>query len=273
MTSKEQQVISNLQTLVTVESLVTDLSELGIKPGMTLLVHSSLSKLGWVCGGPVAVILALQQVLGPEGTLVMPAHSGDLSDPAKWEFPPVPKDWWSTIYETMPAYRADLTPTRGMGVIPESFRRMDGVKRSAHPQHSFAAIGPHAETITAGHTLAHCFGEDSPLARVYDLEGWVLLLGIDHGNNTSLHLAESRANFNGKKIQKTGSPIFVDGQRQWVWFEEVDYDEEDFAQLGEDFARDTGAEKQHLVGKGLGRLMPQPALVDYAVGWLEKNRK
>lgn len=77
----------------TVDSLTADLSSLGIAPGMVLLVHSSLSSLGWVSGGPVAVILALEQVLGPKGTLVMPALSGDLSDPARWKEPPVPQAW------------------------------------------------------------------------------------------------------------------------------------------------------------------------------------
>jgi aminoglycoside 3-N-acetyltransferase len=273
MTSKEEQIINDSQALVTVESLTKDLVKLGVKPGMTLLVHSSLSKLGWVCGGSVAVILALQEVLGPNGTLVMPTHSGDLSDPAAWENPPVPKDWWQTIYDTMPAYRPDLTPTRAMGVIPETFRRMDGVLRSDHPQYSFSAIGPHAETITSGHVLEHGFGETSPLARVYDLKGYVLLLGVDHANNTSLHLAEHRANFPGKKMKQNGSPVFVDGVSQWTVFEEVDYDEEDFAQLGVDFAKETGLEIQGLVGKGESRLMSQPALVDYAVEWMEKNRK
>jgi aminoglycoside 3-N-acetyltransferase len=273
MNSREGQIVANSPTLVTVKSLIIDLTNLGVKPGMTLLVHSSLSKLGWVCGGSVAVILALQQVLGTEGTLVMPTHSGDLSDPAAWKNPPVPEDWWQTIYETMPAYRPDLTPTRAMGAIPETFRRMDGVLRSDHPQYSFAAVGVHAEFITKEHFLEHGLGEGSPLARVYDLDGYVLLLGVEHGNNTSLHLAETRANFPGKKNKQNGSPLFVDGVRKWTIFEEVDYAEEDFPQLGADFAKDTGMEIQGLLGQGESRLMPQRALVDYAVGWLEKNRK
>ena len=67
---------------VTIPSLLADFAALGVQPGMTLLLHSSLSALGWVCGGPVAVILALEQLLGPDGTLVMPTHTGGLSDPA-----------------------------------------------------------------------------------------------------------------------------------------------------------------------------------------------
>ena len=78
----------------TVSSLSSDLANLGIAPGMVLLVHASLSALGWVCGGPVAIILALEDVLGPDGTLIMPTHSGDLSDPKDWENPPVPEAWW-----------------------------------------------------------------------------------------------------------------------------------------------------------------------------------
>ena len=109
--TKEQKAISlSAKGPVTVSTLTRDLRTLGVRPGMVLLVHSSLSAMGWVCGGPVAFILALQNVLRSYGTLVMPAHSGDLSDPSLWENPPVPKSWWETIRRTMPAYDPELTP-------------------------------------------------------------------------------------------------------------------------------------------------------------------
>ncbi|MEN8241020.1 MAG: AAC(3) family N-acetyltransferase, partial [Chloroflexota bacterium] len=232
MDTKEGQLVSRTKQLMTTHSIVQDLKLLGVVPGMTLLVHSALSELGWVCGGPAAVILALLEALGPAGTLVMPTHSGDLSDPAKWKNPPVPDVWWEQIYANLPAYRADLTPTRAMGVIPETFRKMEGVLRSSHPQFSFSALGPEADGITSNHNLAHGMSEGSPLARIYDLAGSVLLLGVGHSNNTSLHLAENRADFPGKTLTLNGAPIEVDGERQWVKFEEIDYNDKDFSQIG-----------------------------------------
>jgi aminoglycoside 3-N-acetyltransferase len=67
----------------TIETLVRDFESIGIKKGMALLVHSSLSSIGWVCGSAVSAIYALEQVLTENGTLVMPTHSSDLSDPGK----------------------------------------------------------------------------------------------------------------------------------------------------------------------------------------------
>lgn len=145
----------------TVESLQEDLRALGVRPGTVLLVHSSLSSMGWVCGGPVAAIVALQQTLGPEGTLVMPGHSTYLTEPSRWESPPVPESWWPIIRETMPAFDPDLSPTRHIGAIGEAFRKQRGVLRSSHPQFSFCARGPRAAEILKGHSLTYGLGKSS----------------------------------------------------------------------------------------------------------------
>jgi aminoglycoside 3-N-acetyltransferase len=256
----------------TVESLQEDLAKLGVRSGMTLLVHSSLSSLGWVCGGAAAVVLALQNVLGPEGTLVMPTHSGDLSEPSLWQNPSVPESWWPLIREHTPPYDPDLTPTWGMGAIVECFRTQKGTLRSSHPQLSFAARGRNAERIVGQHGLHFGLGERSPLARIYDADGWVLLLGVGHENNTSLHLAEYRANYPTKTISEFAAPMLIDGRRQWVTFSDLSFDSSDFADIGEQFLRETNHTREGNIAQARAQLFPQRAIVDFAVKWMEKHR-
>lgn len=257
---------------ITTPRLVADLRNLGVQAGMTLIVHSSLSRLGWVNGGAVSVILALEEVLTPAGTLVMPTHTSGVSDPALWQNPPVPELWWETIRETMPAYDPSLTPTTGMGIIPETFRKQRGVQRSDHPQHSFAAWGQHAAAILHPHPLANSLGETSPLARLYAHDGWILLLGVGHGNNTSLHLAEYRAVWSGKKNEWNGASVTVGGRRQWVTFDNVFLDESEFAQIGLAFAAAGGEVCRGKVGLADCELVRVRPLVDFAVTWMEQNR-
>ena len=270
----ERDVVESTHGLpATVDSIAKDLHNLGVQPGMVLLVHSSLSSLGWVSGGAPAVILGLEKAIDPEGTLVMPTFTGDLSEPSNWRNPSVPEWWWQLIRDTMPPFDPDLTPTRMMGLIPETFRKQKGTIRSIHPDLSFAARGPCAERITSNQQLDYGLGENSPLARIYELDGRVLFIGVGHKNNTSMHLAEYRASRPGKRELKLGSPMMVDGKREWIEYTNIEYREDLLQKIGEDFERETDVVIKGKVAQADAKLFPQRALVDYTVSWIEKHLK
>lgn len=266
----EKDIIEQTRAPVTVSGIVWDLGQLGVREGDVVIVHSSLSRMGWVCGGTQAVVQALLQAVGSEGTIVMPAQSGNWSDPAAWQNPPVPPEWVDIIYDEMPAFDPATTPTYAMGQIPEAFRTYPGTKRSGHPQVSFCANGKLAEDIVSEHPLTPQFGWDSPLGKLYELEAKVLLLGVGYDSCTSFHLAE--ATLPEMPVKKMGTAMMEEGKRVWKWFTDFVYDADDFGVLGAHYELE-GDVRKGKVGQADCALFDVRRAVDYARPWIGKHRR
>lgn len=258
--------------IVLKKDIIKALKDLGVEKGQTIMVHTSLKSFGFICGGAEVVIEALIETVGEEGTIIMPTQTWKNLDPSygvHWE---EPKEWWDLIRENWPAYNKDITPTNTMGAVAEMFRKWPGAIRSDHPVRSFAAYGKNAEYLINNHDLSDIFGETSPLAKLYDLNGYVLLLGVDYDKNTSIHLADVRANYNSKHNELNSCSMMVEGKRQWVTYETLYVDGEDFNSIGEEFIK-TGKVKAKELGNGKIQFMKQRDIVDFAVQWIERNRK
>lgn len=258
--------------IVLKEDLKEGFKELGLKEGDNVIVHTSLSSLGFVCGGAQMVIEALLETVKESGTIMMPTQSWKNLDPeagVHWE---EPKEWWQMIRDNWPAYDKDITPTNTMGAVAEMFRKWQGAKRSSHPARSFAAKGMNAEYLLKDHDLSDIFGEESPIGKLYALDGKVLLIGVGYDKNTSIHLADVRADYPGKRYANESSAMMVDGKRQWVTYETLVVDGEDFEQIGEAFEAEANVNKVS-IGNAEVTCMSQREIVDFAVKWIEKNRK
>jgi len=162
---------------ITAAEIVEALRRLGLRDGDTVLVHSSLSSIGWVEGGADAVIDALLEAVGPSGTVIVPTITAD------------PKHG----PDNPPVFDVRSTPC-WTGRIPETFRKRPEAVRSLHPTHSVAAIGPTAEWLAAGHERSETpCGPNTPYGRLVQLRGKVLLIGVDHNRSTLFHHIEEEA--------------------------------------------------------------------------------
>ena len=166
-----------------VNDILQDVDQMPIPDGAAVLVHSSLKSIGFVEGGPQAVVEALIKsvVDNRGGTLMFPTYSIS-----------------GTMHNTLVEGYADgsgkfdvsKTPSN-LGAIPEAFRNWPGVIRSVHPTHSFTALGPLAEELVATHhTCGTSFGRGSPMANLLNHDSWLLGLGTNLGNVTLYHCLE-----------------------------------------------------------------------------------
>jgi len=225
--------------------ITQQLRGLGVQPGGVLLVHCAFSKVKPVEGGPAGLIAALQAALGPQGTLVMPAMTDDDEHP----------------------FDPRRTPCLGMGAVADTFWRMPGVLRSDSP-HSFAACGPAAVRITAPHPPDLPHGPDSPVGRVYELDGQVLLLGVDHTANTTIHLCEYLAGVRYRR--KKHLTLLQDGQPFRLDYAEIDHCCQNFA-LADGWLDSRGLQRRGTVGHAEARLARSRSIVAVVTEQLHGN--
>ena len=230
------------------------------------MVHSSLSSIGWVLGGPSTVVRVLLDVLGEKGTLVMPCATPQCSDPARWTDPQLPEAWLEEAREHLPVFDRQTTPT-SRGAIPEAFRTWSGILRSDHPLESVCARGPSASEVTRAHPLVFSQGREGPYGKLYELESHVLLLGVGFNRCAALHFAESLVE--KRRVKNERFPILDHGRRVWVEPPDVaDDNDTHFPIIGRKYVS-AGRARQESIGEAQSTLFPMRDLVDFAVAYFE----
>jgi len=249
------------------ESLARDLSAIGLADGDAVLVHAALRQVGKVLGGPDDILDALRDVIGPAGTIL---------GYCDWQLEDEVRDELS-LRPHVPAFDPLRSrSTRDNGYWPELLRTTPGALRSGSPGASMAALGGEAEWFTADHALDYGYGPQSPLGKLVEARGKVLMLGAPLETMTLLHHAEHLADFPNKRVLRYEAPILVDGRTVWRWFEEFDTSdvpeglpEDYFATIVEQFLA-TGNGTRGRIGEASSVLVPADAMVAFGVDWLER---
>ncbi len=168
----------------------TDLRTAFFKLGLShtpVIAHASLSAFGEVIGGAEALLRA---TLDSVWALVMPTFTYQTMITPEVG-PPDNGITYGTeldLNRLAEPFTPDKPADKQMGILPETLRIHPRAKRSPHPIQSFA--GMHADKFLAAQTLQNPLG---PIGALAEADGWVLLLGVDHTVNTSIHYAERLA--------------------------------------------------------------------------------
>ena len=256
--------------------LRADLERLGVGVGDTVMAHGSLSRVGRLLNGPDALIGALLDATSPGGTVVAytdwDARYDELLDPDGR----VPEPWRPHV---PPFDAAASRAARDNGVLPEFLRTWPGARRSGSPGASVAALGARAAWITADHSLDYGYGEGSPLAKLVEVAGKVLMVGAPLDTMTLLHHAEHLARIPDKRVIRYEVPFAGDGGRvEWRMVEEFDTSRPVVARLDDDCFGTivtaflaAGQGSQGLVGAAPSVLVDAAAIIGFAVDWLENR--
>jgi len=203
------------------QSLAKDLGALGLRAGDIVMVHASVRAVGRVFGGPDEIHLAIQDAIGPSGTMMMVAGCPEgVDDVGRGVLTPEEE---AEVLAKQPAFDPKTArANRDLGALAEFFRSYPGTTCSDNAPIRISARGGRAEWLTRDQPWDYGFGRGSPFERLVDARGRLLLLGSDHDEVTLMHYVEHVTDFPGKKVARYLVPVMREGKRAWVPCEEFD---------------------------------------------------
>ncbi|HCJ4394743.1 TPA: aminoglycoside 3-N-acetyltransferase [Legionella pneumophila] len=258
--------------------LAQQLNTIGLQKGDIVMLHASVRAIGPVVGGPDQILFSVMDVINPTGTLMM--YVG--CDP---EYESIGRKKLSQEEERLliqscpPFDYTSARARRDYGILAEFFRSLPGVLCSENPGGRMAALGSKALYLTRNHPLNYGYGPNSPLAKLYENDGKILLLGSDLDQVTILHYAESITPLPDKRIIRFKVPLLTQGNKVWCDIEEYDtsqgirlWPDRFFAKIMKDFLERNHIQPQK-VGNADSYLVEAKALVDYAVNaFIEESK-
>ena len=253
------------------EDLAADLRTLGLAAGDVVMVHASVRAVGEVAGGPDQIHLAIKDVLGSEGTLMMYASCPRYVDEVGRGNLTAAEE--AEVLEKLPAFDASTARSaRDNGALVEMLRTYPGSRVNDHPAR-FVVWGRQGEYLLSRQPWNYAFGRDSALERFVELNGRILLLGCDHDSTTFLHYAEHIADIPAKRVARFKVPVMENGKRVWRDMEEfntasdgvhANWPDRFFAQIVDAHLAQTGSHGG-LVGDATSHIVSARALLDAAL--------
>ncbi|MBX9692257.1 MAG: AAC(3) family N-acetyltransferase [Cyanobacteria bacterium] len=255
--------------------LLQEFRQIGLLPGDAVMVHASMRAVGNVLGGPDVLIDAILETITAAGTmLVYTGCESPFDDLGRGIYSPSDEQF---ILEHCPLFDPSTArANREFGIIAEFFRsRLDAVS-SRSVSARMTAVGAKADWITADHPLNNGLGEGSPLDKLCQLSGKVLLIGSDHDNVTLLHYAEAISSVPDKRVVHIKVPLLADGSKQWVDVVEYNsstgiryWSDRFFAHIVDEFIETSMSVRSAKIGGAFSFLLPARALVDFALPIME----
>ncbi|UAK26512.1 aminoglycoside 3-N-acetyltransferase [Sphingomonas nostoxanthinifaciens] len=254
-------------------SLRDDLTRMGLSAGDTVMVHAAMRKVGPILNGPDVLSAALLDVIGPDGTLLVYTSWDSVHDDLLDDDGRVLAQWRDHV----PGFDPQTSrAVRMNGVIAEFVRTMPGARRSGNPGASVAAIGRLADWITADHPQDYGYGEGSPLAKLIEANGRILMVGAPWDTMTLIHHADHLAILPAKRVLRYEVPFATGAETTWRFTEEFDTTEPVVESLPANYIEQIvtayvagGSGRKGTIGLAPSLLVEAQSMLAFAIEWLE----